>query len=377
MPKISDLTDDQLKEALAAVDEHGSIAAAAVALDMARTTLQHRVQLAHRRGLAGTLGGPASPGFLITRKSPLFDKDGNKVAEWRREVPDTVGRTIEDIKEVFAEIDPRAPIPPPEPQDGSDGRLNVYPIADPHIGMLAWGAESGDDYDLSIGSAILMRVFKRVIDASPPADVGVVLSLGDFFHADNDEQTTRRSGNKLSVDGRHDKVLMVGIKLVIYCIELALAKHKKVVFRAIRGNHDPDSTSVLRIAMWAYFQNNPRLEVDMSPSPFWIFQWGTTLLTAAHGDMIKPADFPGMVAAKWPELWGTSLYRYALFGHVHHRSIGGGEKYGMVWETFNTLSAKDDFHSGHGYVSIRNMVSISYSLTEGEEGRVIKNFKPN
>lgn len=378
MPKITDVSDDDLLIAVAAVSEHGTIAAAAVALDMPRTTLSHRVQMAHRRGLAGSLGGPASPGFLITRKSPLFNANGEKIAEWRREVPDDVGHSIEAIKEAFAEYEGRSAYIPPPPLDpeGAD-RLTVYPIVDHHLGLLAWGQETGDDYDLSIGQALLMRTFKQVIDASPPADTGVVLSLGDFFHADNDEQRTRRSGHKQSVDGRHGKILMVGVKLMIYAIELALEKHPNVIFRAIKGNHDPDATDALRLAIWAYFHNNPRVTVDMSPSPFWIFPWGTTLLSAAHGDMVKPVNFPGMVAAKWPQYWGNTVYRYALFGHVHHKSIGGGELYGMIWETLNTLAAKDEFNSGSGYVSVRNMISISYTREAGEEGRVIRNIRPN
>lgn len=375
------LDDDTLRESAEAVQSHGSLSKAAVALGITRSTLRNRLEHAARRGIHASIhGGPAAPGFLVDRTTSFVrvnpDGSASTLYQWRRDgAHQTTEDMVQALREVFAEYEGLGGVAS-SPQLAPEDSLTAYIIADPHVGMLAWGPESGEDYDINIATALLTSTMRAVVDQSPPSAVGVVLNLGDFFHADNDDQITRRSGNKLSVDGRHSKVLKVGLNLMIYCVDVARQKHERVIVRNLPGNHDPDASLALSLALWAFYKDDPRVEIDMDPSPFWKFEWGTTLLAAAHGDRVRPDDFAGMVAAKWPEEWGRTRYRYALFGHVHHRSLGG-EKYGMSWESFRTLAAKDDFHSAHGYVSIRSMVSVTYDRERGEVGRVVRNIRPH
>lgn len=374
------LDDEILQHTLDAVEEHKTISAAAVALGLSRSTVRNRLEHAARRGLTGTSGPVASPGFLVDRKTTLYrhNPDGTvaPMLEWRRDgAHQTTAQLVEALKEVFSEWQGLSPLAP-SPQVTNESLCTVYVIADPHLGLLAWGPESGEDYDLNIASALLMRTMGNLVADSPPAHTGIVLNLGDFFHADDDRQVTPRSGNKLSVDGRSFKVLKVGLQLMIYCIDQAKQKHEQVIVRNIPGNHDPETTKALTLALSAFYDNDPRVVIEFDPGPFWVFTWGNTLLAAAHGDRVKPADFPGMIAARWPVMWGQTAYRYALFGHVHHSSKGGGERYGMTWETFRTIAAKDDWHAASGYVSNRALTSITYSLEFGEVSRVIKNIRP-
>jgi hypothetical protein len=94
------------------------------------------------------------------------------------------------------------------------------------------------------------------------------------------------------------------------------------------------------------------------------------MLAANHGHMVRPEEFPGVMASLWPQEWGRTLHRYAYFGHVHHRSRGGGERAGVVWETFQTLAAKDAWHHGSGYTAGRSMVAITH---HAEVGEIIRN----
>jgi hypothetical protein len=114
-----------------------------------------------------------------------------------------------------------------------------------------------------------------------------------------------------------------------------------------------------------FFDGNPRVEIDDDPSKFFCHQFGRTLITATHGDMLKPARMPGYVASRWPDEWGATRHRYAYFGHVHHSSRGGEED-GLIWETFQTLAAKDAWHAGEGYQSGRSMTAITHHKETGE-----------
>ena len=204
---------------------------------------------------------------------------------------------------------------------------------------------------------------------APSAKTGIILNLGDFFHSDNDSNRTPKSGHALDVDGRYAKILRVGVDLLIHCIQLALQRHEKVVVRCLPGNHDPYASLALATALGAFFSKSPRVTVDADPSPFFKYRFDKVLIASAHGDMIKAADMPGFVAATWPEDWGATRFRYVYLGHVHHRSVGGGEKAGVVWETFQTLAPKDIWHHSSGYVSGRSMVSITHHRAKGEVKR--------
>ena len=209
----------------------------------------------------------------------------------------------------------------------------------------------------------------ELVAYSPAASTAIVLSLGDFFHTDSSNNTTARSNNALDVDTRRSKVVKIGVKLMISVIEMALQKHKRVMVRCLPGNHDNETTPTLAIALWAFFHNEPRVEVDISASRFFYHQFGKTLICATHGDMAKLSDMPGITAARHPEMWGETRFRYALGGHVHHKSKICQEYNGMICETFQVLPPADAWHTSMGYGAGRSMTSITYSLDRGEVSR--------
>jgi hypothetical protein len=369
------LSYETLQETLEAVQRLGSQNAAAKALGISRSTLQNRMEIAARRGLIGTMGPAAADGFAVASTTTLRRLDPEtgavtSVLEWRRDRSEPSPVDLAHVlKDALLEVEGLAYLAP-KPAETLPELATVYMLADLHLGMLAWAPETGDDYDLPIAANLLTKAMGDLVARSPDSDVGVILNLGDFFHADNDEQRTKRSGNKLSVDGRYYKVLKIGMRLMIYCIDLAKQKHARVLVRNIPGNHDPDASKALQMALWAYYRDDAAVEIVEDPSPFWVWRWGHTLLAASHGDGVKPDKFPGTVAARYAELWGRTQHRYALFGHVHHRARGG-ELGGMVWESFQTLAGKDDYHALHGYASGRSMVSVTYSKASGEWARAI------
>jgi predicted transcriptional regulator len=368
------LSDAELLETKKVLDEHGGhITNAAEALGIARSTLQSRIQRLGERGLTGMEVANVPPGLAVTGLSTYYQAHEGRPAQW---IKTRVDRNFADItasiEEVSRTIKPFRVVP--EPKALNKDLATFYIIADQHLGMYAWKDEAGDDYDTEIGRRDLLTTMSNLIERSPNSDTAVVLNLGDFFHSDSNENRTRRSGNSLDVDTRYARVLDIGVELLIQTVQMALTKHQRVHVRNVQGNHDPYATLALNAAVKAFFAENPRVFVESAASPFFFFRWGKVLVASTHGDMIKAQDMPGVVAAYRAEDWGQTEYRYIYLGHVHHKSIGGGEHHGAVWETFQTLAPKDSWHRASGYSSGRSMVAITHHRDSGEWDRNIKSI---
>ncbi len=252
---------------------------------------------------------------------------------------------------------------------GNENLATFYPIIDHHLGLYAWEPETGANYDLNIAQKILRDSLAELVGATPNSEQAVILNIGDFFHSDDNTNRTRRSGNILDADGRYAKILEIGIDLELYAIELALTKHQFITVRNLPGNHDPYASLALNAAIRMAFRDNPRVHVSRDPSPFYFWRFGKVLVGATHGDMIRHTDMPQVMAAYAAKDWGETEHRYVYLGHVHHKSIGGGEKFGATWETFRTLAPKDAWASQSGFASGRSMVAITHHRDYGEKYR--------
>jgi predicted phosphodiesterase len=395
------LPDEILQQAVGAVIEHGSQAAAADALGIARNTLQNRLKHAAERGMMGF--DPVPPGFSIrsiaTKQgqawirqvkepgpefqtpeghrikgvSALLDPDNRVLAQWVKTREDTGVDFIKAIKESFDGYEGRAePIPPPAHTDAD--LMSVYPIADQHNGLLAWGRESGENYDLKIGADRLRSCMAKVTAQSPPSRQALILNLGDWTHQDDNRNMTPRSGNILDVDGRYFKVLTTGVQLMMDCIDLALQKHEHVLVRNIPGNHDPHASLALTVALSAFYAREPRVTIDDDPSEFFFHRFGATLIGANHGHRMKPQDMAMAMAVRCREDWGATRFHWFLFGHIHHETA---KEVGDVrCESFQSLAAKDAHHSGSGYCSGQSLSSVTLHVEEGEIGRHRINIGP-
>jgi hypothetical protein len=365
------IPDDELKLVVDAYEANGkNKAQAAEALGLPVSTFKHRLRMAEQRNLTGHAGGgPVGEGYVLGRTSTLYDMEtGEAKLQWVRRDPsrevqlETLIDTLTDTFESFKGLSnvPEAPL------YTQDNLLTVYPVADPHLGMYAWAKEAGENYDLGIARHALTTTASTLMASTPPSRVGLILGLGDFFHADTNAYRTPHSGNELDGDGRYAKILQSGVELVIFLVDQALQKHEKVLVRMLPGNHDPYATLALSVALGTFYTNNERVLVDTSPNPFFHFEWGKVMIAATHGDQVKPEDMAGVMASFWPEVWGSTTFRYAYLGHVHHKSKGGGERHGVEWETFQALTPKDAWHYGRGYASGRAMSAITIDRDHGE-----------
>lgn len=309
---------------------------------------------------------PTATGFAVTKVNTNYGPQGEVRTSWVTQKPGAY-ETEEALKEFVRHLaeDCRGLSPSiPAPKHSYDDLLTVYPMGDPHFGMYAWAEEAGEDFDLATAERQTNAAIDRLVACAPASKTALLLNLGDQFHADNESNTTARSSNALDVDTRWTKVMQVGLRSMIHCINRLAEKHEEVVFRINRGNHDGHSSYALALTLDAYFSNNPRVRIDLSPAAFWFYEFGKVLIGSAHGDTCKMNDLLGVMVADQPQAIGRTIHRYWYLGHVHHDEVR--EYPGMKAESFRTLAARDAWHAGQGYRAGRDMRCIVHHIEHGE-----------
>ena len=313
-------------------------------------------------------------GHTIKGVSALVDEDGREIVKWIKTKTDSaVPDVIAAVKAAFVDYQGGAPLLP-GPIDTDEDLMSVYPIADQHVGLLAWGAEAGESYDLRIGVDRLRACMSDCVAQSRPSKQALILNLGDWQHTDDQKNMTPRSGNLLDVDSRYFKILKASVQLMMDCIDLALQKHDTVVVRNLPGNHDPHASIALTVALSTFYSKNARVTIDDDPSDFFFHRFGQTLMGATHGHKMKPDRMAMTLATRCRSDWGATDYHWFLFGHIHHETMR--EVGDVRCESFQTLAAKDAHSASSGYNSGQSLQCVTLHRSRGEIGRHRVNVPP-
>lgn len=405
----SGLSDEEIQLRLQIIDSGLSLTKAAAQIGIARQAMQSQIKgwraRAAERNLDGNAGGPSPlpEGFVIKEQSANY-QDGELKQEWVKRGPDA-GPVFELLpghyyKGVSAWVDPEGrirgqwlktdtermkaveaadivglamskykPVLPRllQPKKMIDDSLTVYIMTDWHVGLFAWGKETGGgDWDLSIARKVLIETVHELVQMTPPSKHAVVLGLGDLLHADNSRNMTERSGNVLDVDSRYAKCLETTLDLVIEATELVASKHEMVEAELKPGNHDPNSTVALQLALHRHFHHIKRVAVSSSPSPWFWKRFGVSLIGGTHGHETKLTDLPLVVANIRKKDWSETMTRHVHTGHVHHKRE---HEDGGVHSFAHRAPVKQDaYHAARGYLSGRSMSAYHYHRTRGARG---------
>lgn len=307
-------------------------------------------------------------GLKLRGTSTLVREDGSTALQWIKTDKDQEQRDAyyRALGEALAAKVPRVK-PAPPPRGSEKALMACYPIGDAHIGMLSWGTETGEDFDLRIAERIQCAAMRALVDSAPTARHGTIINLGDWLHYDSMAAVTPASGHNLDADSRYGKVIRVALAVMRTCINAALRKHSAVrVVNAI-GNHDETGALWMAQALAAAYEREPRVTVDTSPSVFNYFEHGACLVGVHHGHKLRPERLPGVMATDQPQAWGRTKHRYWWLGHVHHQRVI--EHPGVIVESFNTLAAKDAYAHSGGWRAQRNMKCIVLHKDHGEVAR--------
>lgn len=308
---------------------------------------------------------PAIPtGHIVKGVSSLLDGQGKLIAQWVK-TKDGSGDPVAMLLEAMKDIDCWSGKSEPSPwlaRPVDDDLMCIYPMGDPHIGMFAWGAETGANHDVKIAERDLYTAVDHLVQLAPHAKRALIVSVGDFFHADNRGNTTT-GGTPVDSDGRWPKVLAAGIRLMRRVIDRALEKHEQVTVICEIGNHDWHTSIVLATCLAQFYEREPRVTIDTSPAKFHWYRFGANLIGTTHGDTVKLDELGGVMACDRPHDWGETKHRYWLTGHIHHTTVK--ELKGCIVESFRTLAPADAWHRGQGYRSGQEMTCLVMDKQDG------------
>ncbi|MEM7421721.1 MAG: hypothetical protein AAF364_18665 [Pseudomonadota bacterium] len=367
------ITHEELREELRAGKKATEIAKA---YNMTHSVVLRRIKAlketgydpANDRDYNNPENHPVAGYSTLVRHKSANDSSTGKVLEWvktRVDVREQMDAATAMLDTMISDIKP-LPVIPFRNKVASTDQFTVIPIGDPHIGLMTWSKEVGEDWDIKIADRVYRKVFKRLLSNLPDTEECILVNTGDFFHADNIQGETSRSKHKLDLDGRHGKWLDAGFVVIRMFIDACLRKYKKVEFINVPGNHDDILGRAIGSYVWQLYRDNPRINVQKGDSPFQYVKRGKVLLGFAHGHTCKLSSLPGKMADDQFKLWGKTTYRHWITGHVHHNSwLQFKEHPGCKVETVGIIPPKDAYAHGGAYGAARGIQGIIFDKKIG------------
>lgn len=271
----------------------------------------------------------------------------------RRIAPKPVLDALRSVFDRMKEHAPRYPsvISRSRPKDPHLLEIDLF---DHHFGKLAWGRETGQDYDLSIAERLWRDAIGELLGKASGYEVEEVLfPIGnDLLNVDNAKNTTT-AGTPQEVDGRLCKVIEVAKMSLVWAVEEMAARADRVRVVVVPGNHDHLLSFCLGHMVDAWFHNASHVEVDTSPRRRKRVRYGVNLIGFTHGDMRNIKGLPTLMASEWPEDWAATTFREWHLGHLHTERKFLTQPVetvdGVVIRYLRSLCGTDAWHYGEGY----------------------------
>ena len=367
---------DRQREILEARIKHGTTGAGGVLGISPRNVLLcvKRVRgYAAKNGIApeANLTKKTAQGFSTRRVSTNYNAEGEVKQQWHIQEPDKAAK-IESLLNAL-EAYQYKPAPEITPRTYHDSDLcTLYTLTDFHLGMYAYGKETGDDWDIYTAFDEAVAGIQTMAVGSPESEVGILNLQGEFMHWDGLEAVTPTAGHVLDADTRFSKLIDFSLDVIMVSVDILLSKHKSVKVVICEGNHDIVSSMWLRKTIKKIYRDNPRIEVDDTEVPYYAHLHGKIMIAMHHGHKKKNTQLPSLFSSepRFRKMWGDANYCYIHTGHYHHAEQDMAENGGAIVERHPTLAARDAYAARGGYVSWRSARAITYHAVHGEIMRV-------
>ena len=371
------LSDELARQALEATRVHGSKGAAARALGMSENTFRNRVQIAIERGFAKhqdeaienameAVSTNMVPGLVWAKTK---DEDGTSYSVLLKPEKDS-GPTFEEVAERIADrVSKIVPIPAiARPKTPAKDLLNFVPWFDVHL------AGKIGSYGTAEAVERLIEGTKEVIGRAPLTECTIILNGGDFTEQNDPSNQTPQSKHPLSVDGDYDDTTDIATDVTVAAIDFALTRSSRVIYKALRGNHDPNTARILRAALRQRYRKNDRVSIDDNGIDFFAHEFGTNLICAHHGDIRgkQPKDYVLAMAAKYPEAWGRTRFRELWTGHKHH--LLTQEFPGMTTYQVRAITPANRYAQENLFLSESEIQCATYRHAGGRMGYTVHQF---
>lgn len=377
------MLNDKQYEIISVLEKNdGNISATARELGISRNSARWLIESARvSMSKAGKISNQdlsqhVGAGYKVKGVSTLTGENGEAKLRWIKTTQDMEKQRMimEQSYTAMCETIPRYKAARLEKRQTNDSRelLNLYVITDYHLGMLAWGEETGADWDMVIAENTLVAWFEKAIKLSPQAESAIFAQLGDFMHWDGFAAITPTSGHLLDADTRFQKLVRVSIRVIRRVIDILLHKYKIVHVIMAEGNHDMASSVWLRELLSALYDKEKRVIIDIRPDPYYCLVHGDCSIFFHHGHKKRVKNISDVFPAKFRKAFGATKYSYAHMGHLHHNIVN--ENNLMIVEQHRTLAAPDAYASRGGWIAGRDAKVITYNKSLGEISRIIVSY---
>jgi len=245
--------------------------------------------------------------------------------------------------------------------------LNFLPVYDVHMGMRV------GDYGTAEAVERLKNGAKDVIDRAPPAETIIILTGGDYTEANDNEALTPASKHPLSVDMDFEQLSDIAVDTKIDIINYALRNADRVVYQALRANHDPAMAVALRQALRQRYRGDPRFELKEGFNVF-THEWEGNFIAAIHGHqkVSRPQDLSLAIAARHAQAWGAATHRELWRGHNHKELTVGVP--GMTLFQVNPICPAGRYANDNLFTGQSDIQCVTYGKGGGRKAATVHIF---
>lgn len=407
MRVVSGVTDKQQK-AYDAVQEHGSIRAAARAVNESYSAFHEKYTIAKRKlGIdpaivdrlselgVKTLAGVHS-GWLELRDDD-GKKAGNLYMQMGKDEPAKFVDVVTESLEAYQPLDRK--LFAPRVNVGAKGdKLLVVDLADVHFGKLCVKEETNHTYNVEVARHRVIEGTRAVLQRSN--DVGRILFVmgNDILHTDNGKTTT--SGTPQDSDGTYFTAWRAAQHATIDAIS-ECAGVADVDLIHCMSNHDWRSGWALSQTIAASVASHEGVRAtayNMSEKHRKFYGYGRNGLLVSHGDGAKEEALTSLFLKEGRSLISRCDLLYAYLHHFHHKKrarrgidvfqsekdhtaftqintgaarVEGGD---MMAEYVRSPSPPDGWHDRNGYTNRQAVEAFIHCPHDGQKDRLTEWF---
>lgn len=236
-------------------------------------------------------------------------------------------------------------------------------IFDLHLGKLAWGGETFENYDVKIATKRFLDSIETILYRGSAFNYKRILfPIGnDFFNSDTIFNTTTK-GTQQDEDLRWQKTFKIGIRLLVDAINMLKQTGVPVDVMVIQGNHDFERSFYAGEYLSAWFNNDTQVDVNNGASPRKYYPFGNVLLGFTHGSEEKEASLPMIMAndVESKPLWSKTKFHEWHLGHIHRKrnvkytvldkSRTLNEDLGVTVRYLSSLTGTEEWHHKKGFI---------------------------
>jgi len=228
----------------------------------------------------------------------------------------------------------------------SDKMLEI-PIMDLHLGKLGHKDETGENYDHKIAEQRFLQIINDIIERTKHYNFEkIIFPIGQDFFQFNSIESETVAGTRVDSDVRWYKLFLKGVDLLVKSIEL-LSEVSNVEVFYVPGNHDKSVSYYALNYIYAWFRNNQRVSVDLSPSCRTYKEYGNSLVGYSHGNFEKK-KISNIMQVEAREQWGRTKYHEFHLGHYHSEITK--EENGLIIRHISSVTGTDAWHNESGFI---------------------------